>query len=109
MPRADSRRFMSVAEFNAIPVDPEYPIDRYYETLIDANERTSHAGYGQPDQLKDLTAGQRMLIQLGIFDSQVKNGGITQFFWNCVGSIFDVGDWIQQLRLSELQANYDRA
>ncbi|OWK41620.1 hypothetical protein FRUB_03698 [Fimbriiglobus ruber] len=100
---------LSVAEFDAIPADDEYPIDGYYETLIDRNERITHEVYEQPERLKELTAGQRMLIQLGTFDSQVKNGGVTQFFWNCTEHIFDVADWIEQLTLPELQANYDRA
>jgi hypothetical protein len=110
MARADSRRVMSIAEFNAIPVDDKYPIDGYYKILIDENERIPNAVLENPRRLKEeLTAGQRMLIEVATFDSQVKNGGITQYFWNCVGSIFEVGDWIEQLGVSELRVNYDRA
>ena len=50
-----------------------------------------------------------MLMQLATFDGQVKNGGITQFFWNFPEYIFDVQDWIESLGVQQLQANYDRA
>jgi hypothetical protein len=109
MTEVNHRRVMSATEFDAIPADDEYPIDGLYEALIDRNDRITHEVYEHPERFKELTAGQRMLIQLGTFDSQVKNGGITQFFWNCAESIFDVADWIQALGVPELQANYDRA
>ncbi len=105
----DYRRVMSAADFEAIPADEDDPIDGYYEALIDRNGRIGHEFFEDVNQLKKLTAGQRMLIQLGTFDSQVKNGGLTQFFWNCPDSLFDVGDWIEQLDLPALQAIYDRA
>jgi hypothetical protein len=109
MAEADYRRVMSAADFDAIPSDDKYPIDDYYDALIDRNERIGHQFFEDSVQLKKLTPGQRMLIQLGTFDSQVKNGGITQFFWNCPESIFDVADWIELMGVSELQANYERA
>jgi hypothetical protein len=109
MAEVDRRQTMSVAEFDAIPEYENDPIDGYYEVLIDGNERISHEFYERIERLQELTAGQRMLIQLGTFDSQVKNGGITQFFWNHTESIFDVADWIEQLGVGELHANYERA
>jgi hypothetical protein len=109
MAEVDYRNAMSALEFNAIPADEAYPIDGYYEALIDRNQRLGHRFFEAVEELKKLTAGQRLLIQLGTFDSQVKNGGITQFFWNRPEYIFDVGDWIEQLGPRELQANYDRA
>ena len=109
MPEDDYRRVMSATEFDAIPVDDKYPIDGYYDALIDRNEQIGSEVYEQPERLKALTTGQRMLIQLGAFDSQVNNGGITQFFWNCSHSIFAVADWLEVLGMAELQANYDRA
>jgi hypothetical protein len=109
MAETDRRRMMSAAEFAAICAEDEYPIEGYFEALIDRNEWLGHEVYEQPEWFKELTAGQRMLIQIHIFDGQVKNGGITQFFWNCAESIFDVSDWIEQLGLPELQTNYDRA
>jgi hypothetical protein len=109
MVEADYRRVMSNAEFEALQARSNDPIDAYYEFLIDRNERIGHEFYEQPNRLKDLTIGQRMLFQLGVFDSQVKNGGITQFFWNCRESIFDVADWIERLGPERLRDNYERA
>ena len=109
MSQADYRLPMSASDFEAIPADEDYPIDGYYDALIDGNKRIGHEFFEQPERLKELTAGQRMLIELGAFDSQVSNGGITQFFWNCPESIFDVREWIEQLGVQQLQANYDRA
>lgn len=109
MAESDRRRVMSAAEFEAIPADDEYPIDGYYEALIDQNKRISHEVFKRSAMLQELTTGQRMLIELGTFDGQVRNGGVTQFFWNCAESIFDVADWLEQLGVADLQANYDRA
>jgi hypothetical protein len=109
MADADYLCVMSAAELDAIPADENYPIDGYYEALIDRNERLHHRFFEDAKHLKELTTGQRLLIQLGTFDSQVKNGGITQFFWNCPDSIFDVADWLEYLGPPELQANYERA
>lgn len=106
---ADYRAEMSAAAFEAIPTDPDDPIDGYYDLLIDWNERIDHRFFEERERLQELTRGQRLLIQLGTFDSQVKNGGITQFFWNCPTYIFDVADWIEHLGVPGLQANYDRA
>jgi hypothetical protein len=109
MAEADYRCVMSPADFDAIPADEDSPIVGYYETLIIGNKRLGPWIFEDVEQLEKLTAGQRMLIQLGTFDSEVNNGGITQFFWNCPEYIFDVGDWIEQMGVRELQANYDRA
>lgn len=109
MAEVDYRCVLSAAEFNAIPAHDEGPIDSYYEVLIDRNERLGHRFFEAAEHLKKLTMGQRLLIQLGTFDSQVKNGGITQFFWNCPESIFDVADWIEYVGVPELQTHYDRA
>ena len=107
--KRDHRKVMTVEEFDAIRADDDYPIDGYYDTLIDRNERIGHDIFERRDRRSELTVGQRMLIELGTFDSQVNNGGITQYFWNCPDSILDVGDWIEQLGSPELKANYGRA
>jgi len=83
--KADYRRVMSQAEFDAIRQDDEYPIDGYYDALIEENEQLSYKCIEDDGELKKLTSGQRMLIQLATFKSQVSNGGLTQFFWTCPG------------------------
>jgi Domain of unknown function (DUF4375) len=105
----DYRAEISAAAFDAIPADAEDPIDRLYEALIDRNKRINHRFFDDTTKLQKLTRGQRLLLLLGTFDSQVKNGGITQFFWNCPEAIFDVADAIESLGVADLQANYERA
>jgi hypothetical protein len=105
---ADYRAAMSASAFDAIQTNPDDPIDGYYNVLIDENTRIDHSFFEDHHRLQDLTPGQRLLIQLGTFDSQVKNGGITQFFWNCVESIFDVADGIESLGETALLDNYEQ-
>jgi hypothetical protein len=105
----DYRAEMSAAAFEAIPADADDPIDGYYDALIDRNKRIDHRFFGESEQLQKLTRGQQLLIRLGTFDSQVKNGGITQFFWNCPEWIFEVADDIEFLGATELLGNYERA
>jgi hypothetical protein len=109
MGNEDHRVPMTAAAFDAIPTYAGDPIDGLYEWLIDRNERIANRFLEDNAELKKLTRGQRLLIQLGAFDSQVKNGGITQYFWNCPDSIFDVADAIEYLGVTELLANYERA
>lgn len=56
-----------------------------------------------------LTEGQRILYSLAALDGQVKNGGITQFFWNCPDLIFPASDALAALRYSELSVAYEKA
>ncbi len=95
---------MTRAEFDAISPRPEYPIDAYCEPLIDCNP---HNLYEEPPE--SLTRGQRLFLALGSFDSQVCNGGITQFFWNRPGGIPEVEQALQELNEVELRTLYVRA
>lgn len=109
MPEADYRSELSLARFMAIRNHPNDPIDGYYDLLIARNSRLDHTFFEDRERLGVLTPGQRLLIRLGTFDSQVKNGGITQFFWNCPQSIFDMADGVELLGETELLNNYERA
>jgi hypothetical protein len=109
MDQTDYRAQMSSATFDAIAIDVDDPIDGYYDRLIDRNKRIDHRFFEDHELLRELSRGQRLLIALGTFDSQVKNGGLTQFFWNCPESIFDVADDIEFLGDTQLLANYERA
>ena len=108
MANVDRRCVMTAAQFDAIPVSDGYPAYGHYESLISNNERITDEVFG-PKWFEELTAGQRMLIQLVGFDGQVRNGGITQFFWNRTESVPEVADWLERLAVPELQANYARA
>src|SRR4051812_28747348 len=98
MTEVDFRVEMSLEQFLAIPADDDDPIDEYYATLIDSNSKFAEArqayprGYEDPALIPQLTKGQQLLILLGVFDGQVCNGGITQFFWNYPEYLFEVRD-----------------
>jgi hypothetical protein len=113
--QGDYRLALSAAEFDAIPMDDEYPINSYYDKLIAGNTEFKDIGdeyprgYGDIRLIPQLTKGQQLLILLGAFDGQVKNGGITQFFWNYPEYMFEVYDAIEYLGPKELLQNYDKA
>lgn len=109
MPHPERRAPLSAAEFDAIRVEDDNPLDGYYEALIDTNPRIPDTFLQKIPSTGELTTGQRLLMLLGAFDSQVSNGGITQFFWSCPESLFDVRDGIEALGCAELLQNYERA
>jgi|SRR5262249_6342356 len=83
----DYRTKLSSVEFNMIQVnvDKDNPIDDYYEKLIVKNDKLRQTrgefprGYEDINLIRQLTKGQQLLILLGIFDGQVKNGGSLSF------------------------------
>jgi hypothetical protein len=115
MTQRDFRAKLSPAEFAALPFDDEYPIDNYFAELVDGNPKFRGLGeefprgYENIQLIRQLTPGQQLLILLGVFDGQVCNGGITQFFWNYPEHLFDVGDAIERLGDMAVLCNYERA
>jgi hypothetical protein len=111
----DFRSRLGPAEFDSIPSDDEYPIDDYYDRLIASNDKLREMddefprGVSDISFLRHLTRGQKLLLLIGGFDGQVKNGGITQFFWNCPERVFAVRDAIEFLGPPELLELYERA
>src|SRR5262249_29996697 len=71
--------------------------------------RIEHHHLEDSRSTKELTRGQQLLILLGAFDSQVSNGGVTQFFLDCPGSLFEVADAIEELGAAELVGQYGKA
>jgi hypothetical protein len=104
----DYRAPISVADFDAIPIYPDDPLGQYHEVLIDGNARIIQF-WNEFGKFPELNFGQKLLHQIGGFDAQVKNGGISQFFWNCREDIIDVADGIAFLREAKLLALYERA
>jgi hypothetical protein len=106
---------MSPSDFAAISFEEDNPIDNYYFELIDKNPKFSNVweayprGYEGITFIRQLTPGKQMLILLGVFDGQVCNGGITQFFWNYPEYLFDVRDAIERLGDAAVLENYERA
>ena len=62
-----------------------------------------------PECWNKLTPGQRILYSLASLDGEVKNGGITQFFWNCTDLIFPANHALLALNYPELSAAFEKA
>jgi hypothetical protein len=93
----------------------EWIFSGYCEKLLYKNEKLVELLQrfaGGKDNLEcwnRLTQGQRILYSLAALDGQVKNGGITQFFWNCPDLIFPASDALAALNYSELSVAYEKA
>jgi len=93
----------------------EWIFSGYCEKLLYNNEKLQellrpHAGrLDDPGCWNHLTQGQRILYSLAALDGQVKNGGITQFFWNCPDLIFLASDSLAALNYSDLSVAYEKA
>lgn len=93
----------------------EWIFDGYCRKLLYKNQRFEELlhklaqGLDESEYWVSATRGQRILHALGALDGQVKNGGITQFFWNCPELIFEASDALKALGDSELLELYDKA
>jgi hypothetical protein len=87
----------------------------YCERLLYKNAGLQHllsrfvGKYDHTDCRESLTRGQRILLSLSALDGQVRNGGITQFFWNCPDLIFEACESLETAGPPELTAAYRRA
>ena len=52
------------------------------------------------------TKGQRLLLHLAALDGQTRNGGITQFIWNCPEMVLTTLDALGPLNYTELLTSY---
>ena len=100
----DYRAPMTRVEFDAIPVDPSYPVDELWSSLLGRNPRLSPW-----PPIEQFTSGCRWFLVLYVFDSQVCNGGITQFFWNYPQLVSSVEEALTKLGEAELHALFTRA
>lgn len=109
------RAALTIAEFEAISPEEDFVLHNYEEHLVFGNPKFKNIYNEFPRGCEDkglrpyLTPGQRLLIQVAIFDGQVCNGGLTQFFWNYPEDIFEAYDAIKILDDQELLKNYERA
>ena len=85
----------------------EFRFYTIWERLIVENPDLQDVDAG--DNAEAFTRGQLLLARIGTFHSQVCNGGIEQFFWNCPYFIFDLRDDLELLGSPEILAAYDRA
>jgi hypothetical protein len=93
----------------------EWIFNGYCEKLLYKNEKLQEVlqpfvgRLDDPECWNRLTHGQRILYSLGALDGQVKNGGVTQFFWNCSDLIFPANDALAAVDYSELSAAFEKA
>ncbi len=84
----------------------------YCEKLIDKNEPLAnllhkHRGSFDDDAFfNETTKGQRLLLHLAALDGQTRNGGITQFIWNCPEMVLTALDALTPLDYPELLTSY---
>lgn len=95
---------MSEAAFERVPVDAEEPAYPLAEVLLWENESIQ---WDTP--MDELTAGQRVLRAVSILDSQVNNGGITQFFFNRPEMIPHASEGLRAIGAVDAVEAYDRA
>lgn len=84
----------------------------YCEKLIDRNEPLAnllrkHRGKFEDNAfVNETTKGQRLFLHLAALDGQTRNGGITQFIWNCPEMVLTALDALVPLDYPELLASY---
>jgi hypothetical protein len=85
-----------------------------YQKLIEENQKimtlADRKGCGPFDEpvRKKLRPAQKVLVLMWRLDSQIQNGGITQFCWNAPFEINDVAKAINTLRLPDLAKLYKK-
>jgi hypothetical protein len=97
-----------------VPRKADDAFDYLYRKLIEENGQimalAEKAGCGPYDEpvRKKLRPAQKVLVLMYRLDSEILNGGITQFCWNAPFEINDVAKAIKTLRLPELAKLYKK-
>jgi hypothetical protein len=107
MSTEDYRVAMTGEEFSQISNDADDPFYEYYIKFYAENERITRLS--SHELREKLPKGLQLLVFVTIFDGQVCNGGISQFFWNCPDLIADVCDVFVDLDQNELRREYETA
>lgn len=112
---ADLRAPISLSDLEAVVADDADLTLNHFHTLLLENPsfmqaaRTFGDSFTDPAFVFSLAAGQRMLLLLELLDMEVKNGGITQFFFNRLPVVFEVREAFLLIGESEVLAQYDKA
>ncbi len=112
MKKPDLRFKDAPQKWAKIPRNADAALLYLYQRLIEENEKVmalaDKKGCGPFDEpvRKNLRPAQRILALMWRFDSEIQNGGITQFCWNAPSEINDVAKAIKALRLPELAKLY---
>lgn len=86
----------------------------YWDSLIRTNPKLQDVLYFSSGFIEQsaswnlMTPGQRCLHVLNAFDGDVNNGGITQFFWNCLPLVFAIDEALAVIEYPELAATYQQ-
>lgn len=102
--------------WSKIPRKADDAFDYLFEKLIERNaplmklaEKHECGPWNEPVR-KKIHAHQEVFVLIYRFDSQILNGGVTQFLWNCfdddINNVIDKG--IEKLHLPELEKLYER-
>ena len=79
----ETRCKMTLKQFKEIGQneDPEYLTIEYEEALFENVRNNIYKSY--ESTYNSMTKGQLVFWEYSMLSSQVRNGGITQYFWNC--------------------------
>ena len=88
-----------------LQISPDYRILELHDALIAGNPAIDDIDA----QWNSLTAGQKLLVRVATFDSQLLNGGLEQYFWNCPHQAVDLVDDLRALAVTELSERYESA
>jgi hypothetical protein len=97
-----------------IPRKADDALDYLYQKLIEDNEAIlaladkKGCGYFEKPVRKKVSPAQEVLLLIYRLDSQILNGGITQFIWNSAGEFDDVEKAIKKLRQLEFARLYKK-
>ncbi len=98
-----------------MPRKPDDAFDYLYQKLIEANEKlmalADKKGCGPFDEpvRKKANPAQEVLLLIYRMDSQILNGGLTQFIWNAPCEFEDVEKAIKKLEQSEFAKLHKKA
>ncbi len=97
-----------------VPRKPDAAFEYLHQILIEENEKIMALAdkkgcspYDEPVR-KKVRPAQQLLLLLFRLDSQILNGGVTQFIWNAPLEIHDAQKAIKKLKLAELSSIYKR-
>src|SRR5436190_18977194 len=97
-----------------VPRKADDAFDYLYQKLIEENEKmmalADKKGCGPFDEpvRKKVRPAQQILLLMYRLDSEILNGGVTQFIWNAPFEVDDVEKAIKKLKLAELAVLYKK-
>lgn len=97
-----------------LPAKPDAALEYLFEKLIEESEtigalvEKKGCSPFDEDVRKKVSSGQEMLLLMFRLDTQILNGGVTQFIWNSPLEMEDAGKTIKKLKQTELAKAYKK-